>query len=112
LALIGRPYFQADASHERRRTSTGLGLSIVQALVALHGGALSIQSSVGEGTRVTVRLPIDCQLAKAATTRRCTERPFVRSLSETAITRPMPSAMREMRLTRRSSGKTTVKISA
>jgi signal transduction histidine kinase len=112
LALIGRPYFQADASHERRRTGTGLGLSIVQGLVALHGGALSIQSSVGEGTRVTVRLPIDCQLAKAATTRRCAERPFVRSLSETAITRPMPSTMREMRLTRASSGKTTVKISA
>jgi signal transduction histidine kinase len=111
LALIGQPYFQADSSYERRRTGTGLGLSIVEGLIALHGGALSIQSRLGEGTRVTVRLPIDCLRAKA-TARACAERPVVRSLSETAISRPMPAAMREMRLPRRNSGKTTVKISA
>ena len=111
LALIGQPYFQADASYERRRTGTGLGLSIVHGLVALHGGALIIQSRVGEGTRVTVRLPIDCRRANT-TTRACAERPVVRSLSETAISRPMPAAMRETRSTRNGSGKTTVKISA
>jgi signal transduction histidine kinase len=111
LTRIGQPYFQADASYERRRTGTGLGLSIVHDLVALHGGALIIESRVGEGTRVTVRLPIDCQRAKA-TTRACAERPIARSLSETAISRPMPAAMREIRSTCRSSGKTTVKTSA
>jgi signal transduction histidine kinase len=111
LTLIGEPYFQADTSYERCRTGTGLGLSIVHGLVALHGGALSIQSRVGEGTRVTVRLPIDCQRAKA-TMRGGAERPVVRSLSETAITRPMPSPTCQTRSTRRSFGKTTVKISA
>jgi signal transduction histidine kinase len=111
LALIGQPYFQADASYERRRAGTGLGLSIVQGLVALHGGELCIQSRAGEGTRVTVRLPRDCGRTKAST-RGCAERPVARSLSETAITRPMPAGTREMRPACRSSGKTTVKISA
>jgi signal transduction histidine kinase len=110
LALIGLPYFQADASHERRSTGTGLGLSIVQGLVALHGGELCIESHAGEGTRVTVRLPIDCERAKARK-RGCAERPVVRSLSESGISRPMPSA-RAIGSTRRSSSKTTVKISA
>jgi hypothetical protein len=33
----------------------------VKGLVRLHGGELSIRSRVGEGTRVTVRLPLDCE---------------------------------------------------
>jgi len=32
-------------------------------LVRLHGGELAIRSRVGEGTRVTVRLPLDCERA-------------------------------------------------
>jgi signal transduction histidine kinase len=111
LALIGQPYFQADASYEPRRGGTGLGLSMVRDLVALHSGELCIQSRVGEGTRVTVRLPLDCERTKVRTLG-CAERPFVRSLSETAVSRPAPCAMREVRMTRRSSGKTTVKKSA
>jgi cell cycle sensor histidine kinase DivJ len=35
-------------------------------LVRLHGGELSIRSRVGEGTRVTVRLPLDCERARPA----------------------------------------------
>jgi signal transduction histidine kinase len=111
LALIGQPYFQADASYERRSTGTGLGLSIVQGLVALHSGEFCIESGAGEGTRVTVRLPLDCERARARK-RGCAERPVVRSLSESGISRPMPSGMRGKRSARRSSGKTTVKISA
>jgi hypothetical protein len=34
--------------------------------VQLHGGELSLHSRVGEGTRVTVRLPIDCERARPA----------------------------------------------
>ena len=36
----------------------GLGLSLVKGLAELHGGAMSIDSSLGEGTAVTVRLPV------------------------------------------------------
>jgi cell cycle sensor histidine kinase DivJ len=61
LARVGEPYFQAGTSYDRRHGGTGLGLSIVKGLVRLHGGELSIRSRVGEGTRVTVRLPLDCE---------------------------------------------------
>ena len=40
---------------------TGLGLSLVRGLVGLHGGSLSLESAIEEGTRVTVRLPLDCR---------------------------------------------------
>ena len=36
---------------------TGLGLSLVRALAALHGGEMRIQSRQGEGTVVRVKLP-------------------------------------------------------
>jgi len=61
LQRLGEPYFQARASYERRHGGTGLGLSIVKGLVRLHGGELSIRSRLGAGTRVTVRLPLDCE---------------------------------------------------
>ncbi|HVU39577.1 MAG TPA: PAS domain-containing sensor histidine kinase [Xanthobacteraceae bacterium] len=66
LLRIGEPYFQARASYDRRHGGTGLGLSIVKGLVRLHGGELSIRSRVGEGTRVIVRLPLDCEEVSAA----------------------------------------------
>jgi cell cycle sensor histidine kinase DivJ len=58
LAQLGKPFFQARASYDRRHDGSGLGLSIVKGLVGLHGGDVDIRSRVGEGTRVTVRLPI------------------------------------------------------
>jgi two-component system, cell cycle sensor histidine kinase DivJ len=61
LPRIGKPFFQARGSYDRRHDGTGLGLSIVKGLVALHGGEVVIRSQVGEGTRITVRLPLDCE---------------------------------------------------
>jgi cell cycle sensor histidine kinase DivJ len=61
LTRVGRPFFQARAAYDRRHDGTGLGVSIVQGLVALHGGEVNITSRLGEGTRVSVRLPIDCE---------------------------------------------------
>jgi cell cycle sensor histidine kinase DivJ len=61
LPHLGKAFFQARASYDRRHDGTGLGLSIVKGLVRLHGGDLDIRSRLGDGTQVTVRLPIDCE---------------------------------------------------
>ena len=68
LPRIGRPFYQARASYDRRHDGTGLGLSIVKGLVALHGGEVVIRSREGEGTRITVRLPIDCEQTRPQAT--------------------------------------------
>ncbi len=65
LPRLGEAFFQARGTYDRRHDGTGLGLSIVKGLVKLHGGEIDIRSRLGEGTRVTVRLPIDCEGHKA-----------------------------------------------
>jgi cell cycle sensor histidine kinase DivJ len=66
LPHIGDPFFQSRASYDRRHDGTGLGVSIVKGLLAQHGGGMEIASRLGEGTRVTVRLPLDCGRSGAA----------------------------------------------
>ena len=66
LPRVGDPFYQARSSYNRRHDGTGLGLSIVKGLLALHGGDLDIVSRLGEGTRVTFRLPLDCESARPA----------------------------------------------
>jgi len=61
---LGRPFEQAGEM-EQRRQGTGLGLSLVRAFAELHGGRMSIDSTLGEGTAVTVRLPV-ALIARAA----------------------------------------------
>jgi two-component system, cell cycle sensor histidine kinase DivJ len=60
LTRIGNPFFQARNRSGGTQDGAGLGLSIVKALVDLHGGELKTQSRLGEGTRMVVRLPLDC----------------------------------------------------
>ena len=58
LKRIGDPFFQAGKTYQRRHEGTGLGLSIVKSLVGLHSGEMTVQSRIGEGTTVTVALPL------------------------------------------------------
>ncbi len=60
LPRLGNPFVQADSGYDRRREGTGLGLSVVKGLAALHGGTMTIDSALGVGTTVTVTLPINC----------------------------------------------------
>jgi two-component system, cell cycle sensor histidine kinase DivJ len=61
LPRIGDPFFQVGSSYDRLFEGTGLGLSLVRGLVGLLGGSLLVESAPEVGTRVTVRLPIDCR---------------------------------------------------
>jgi two-component system, cell cycle sensor histidine kinase DivJ len=61
LSKLGDRFFQVRSNHDRLFEGTGLGLSVVRGLVGLHGGTVSIESVAGEGTRVIVRLPLDCR---------------------------------------------------
>ena len=58
LPHLGNPFFQARGEHAQPE-GTGLGLSVVKGLVALHGGAMKIESALDQGTCVTFRLPLD-----------------------------------------------------
>jgi PAS domain S-box-containing protein len=66
IAAALEPFRQLDGTLSRRFEGAGLGLSIAKALAELHGGALNIQSAVGEGTSVTIALPAGCLAAPAA----------------------------------------------
>ena len=57
IAKVLSPFGQVDSKLARKYEGTGLGLSLSKALVELHGGALTIDSTVGVGTTVTVTLP-------------------------------------------------------
>ncbi len=59
LDRIGRPFTQVRNDYTRQFEGTGLGLSLVKGLVALHGGTMSIESAPGEGTKVAISLPVD-----------------------------------------------------
>ena len=57
LERLGRPYEQAGGA-DQRAMGTGLGLSLVRAFAKLHGGEMHIESRMGAGTSVSVRLPV------------------------------------------------------
>ncbi len=50
-------FYRGTLANRERGTGSGLGLSIVRSVVEMHGGSVSIESTLGEGTRVTVHLP-------------------------------------------------------
>jgi two-component system OmpR family sensor kinase len=51
-------FYRADASRTRAHGGSGLGLSIVAALVAAHGGRVEVDSRPGEGATFRVLLPL------------------------------------------------------
>jgi cell cycle sensor histidine kinase DivJ len=57
LERLGRPFEQAGDAGQKA-AGAGLGLSLVRAFARLHGGEMNIESALGEGTTVTVRMPV------------------------------------------------------
>ncbi|MBZ9674794.1 PAS domain-containing sensor histidine kinase [Mesorhizobium sp. ES1-1] len=66
FANLGKPFTQIQNDYTRKFEGTGLGLSLVKGLVALHDGTMSIESMPGEGTTVTISLPVNGPKGRSA----------------------------------------------
>lgn len=66
ITIALTPFRQVDSGLARRQEGTGLGLPLTKALVALHDGILSVHSTPGTGTTVTVWFPPERLIVPAA----------------------------------------------
>ncbi|MEI9994134.1 MAG: ATP-binding protein [Rhizomicrobium sp.] len=62
---LGNPFVQLS-NNSGNHPGTGLGLALVKGLAEMHGGGIRIESQLGQGTTVTVRLPMKAPVALAA----------------------------------------------
>jgi signal transduction histidine kinase len=66
VAKALEPFGQIDSRLSRKYDGTGLGLPLAKRLVERHGGQLSVESTVGAGTAVTVWLPVERAINEAS----------------------------------------------
>ena len=58
VSRLGHAYAQAANAHQSDERGSGLGLALVHALARLHGGVMRLKSAPGQGTIVTISLPV------------------------------------------------------
>lgn len=63
IGRVIKPFQQAETNISKSQVGTGLGLHLCHNLMQLHGGEISLQSVVGEGTTATVKFPPDRTMA-------------------------------------------------
>ncbi|HHK43057.1 MAG TPA: PAS domain-containing sensor histidine kinase, partial [Planctomycetaceae bacterium] len=59
LPRLFERFYRVDRSRSRKLGGTGLGLAIVKHIVRVHGGEVSVSSTPGEGSRFTLKLPLE-----------------------------------------------------
>lgn len=55
---ITEPFYMVDKSRSRKEGGAGLGMSLCQRILQLHGGNWKMKSALGEGTEILIRLPL------------------------------------------------------
>lgn len=58
LGLIFERFRQVDRLFTRKHEGSGIGLSLVKSIVEMHGGKITVESSVGEGSEFIIELPV------------------------------------------------------
>jgi signal transduction histidine kinase len=57
LPRVFEPFYRVDQSRSKDTGGYGIGLSLVKRIVEAHGGAITVESRLGEGTTVVVSVP-------------------------------------------------------
>jgi signal transduction histidine kinase len=66
---IFEPFYRGNEAQSAQIRGNGLGLSLVKHIIAAHGGRVSVESKVGQGSRFILRLPVPTVADSSATDR-------------------------------------------
>ena len=94
MGRLFEPFVQLDSRLAREYAGTGLGLSLVSRMMALHNGSVSVESVVGEGSRFTISFPWqgpDAHLAQPPA-----DIPYFPELRQALLVEDSPTAVEKM----------------
>lgn len=79
-------FYQVDGATTRQHEGSGIGLALAKEIVELHGGTITVQSTVGIGTTLLVTLPPVAQLDKAQEETISADEAFTSEEAESVLT--------------------------